>query len=97
MGKYTLIMTKTVLDGQSWFDLALLYTGNAFNAFLIAFKNGSSIDVDPPAGNEVEIPSGVINNNDIVAELSLEKIPPGTAYKSDETFVFDLTFDYTFA
>ncbi|MDY0324195.1 MAG: hypothetical protein RBR24_09330 [Candidatus Carbobacillus sp.] len=62
-------MTIKVKQGQSVFDIALISTGIALNAFEIAFKNNISVTADAE-GIELVIPNELGRNDEIVSVLN---------------------------
>lgn len=53
-------MTVTALILQSWFDIAIRYTGSVTNAYAIAFENGGRSITDDLVPGEVIVISGAI-------------------------------------
>lgn len=72
-------MTVTVLNNQSLFDIATQVTGNSLNALVIAQANELNPSDDLVAGDEVEIPKGLVNDEDILRYYQANEILPATA------------------
>ncbi|MCT4698089.1 hypothetical protein [Tenacibaculum haliotis] len=71
-------MQITVLNRQSFLDVAVLITGSVENAFKIANANNKAPSETINAGDKITIPPGVILNKDIVNHYKEEEILPAT-------------------
>jgi len=74
-------MTVTALVLQSWFDIAIQYTGSATNAYAIAYANGRYLTDDIVPGEEIVIPDGILILKKEVQYLESKKATPATAMK----------------
>lgn len=74
------IMKVRVLDGQTFFDLAVRHAGDVAAAYQIALLAGRSVTDTPPA--EVEIPTVI--NPTVVAYFASESIEPATMMTDEE-------------
>src|SRR5690554_1866589 len=70
--------TIKVMQGQSLFDVAIMWLGSALGAVLIAGENDLSITETLEAGQELRIPNGIINQT-IVADFAQKQIRTATA------------------
>lgn len=68
---------------QTWFDIAIQYTGDATNAFAIASNNNSAITDTPLAGAPIAIPTDVVISNKEVKYLDSKKMIPATGITID--------------
>lgn len=68
---------------QTWFDIAIQYTGDATNAFVIAANNNSAITDTPVAGATILIPADVVINNKEVKYLDSKEMIPATGITKD--------------
>ncbi|OWP84353.1 hypothetical protein BWK59_05885 [Flavobacterium davisii] len=71
-------MTVKVKVLQNWFDLASIYTGDASNAYQLAFHNNSSITDDLQSGQEIEIPNNITINQKDKKYLHARNLQPAT-------------------
>lgn len=74
-------MKVTVLNNQSLLDIAIQLTGDPTNAIWLAQHNDFIPSNDIPAGAELEIPEGMVNNEDIKRYYEVNKIKPATGLK----------------
>lgn len=91
-------MMIKVAHNQSLFDIAIIYTGNAFNAIDIAYHNNISV-TDNVGGMEIALPSELEINKRIVNHYKNKALNPATSiedYALSGTTIFDQTFDQTF-
>jgi hypothetical protein len=72
-------MTVKAADRQTWYDLAIQYTGYAWNAVAIAAANGWSPETDLKVGQAVEIPDTLPVNRAVVEYYRANRIAPATA------------------
>lgn len=63
---------------QSWFDISILYTGTANNAFEIAKANNKSVTDDPKVNDEIIIPSEIKIESKIIQYYNAREIEPAT-------------------
>jgi hypothetical protein len=91
-------MKTTVQHLQSWFDLAIMYCGDAMLAFDIAQENGASVTGELDAGAVITIPAGLAGNQQIVTYYSSKGLRPATAVAVDidTDRVFAAPFPFTF-
>lgn len=75
----------TALLLQSWFDIALQYTGSIENAFVVAKANDSSVTELITAGESFIIPSDARIYNREVNYLSGKKVIPATGINETTT------------
>lgn len=75
-------MKVKVQDRQSFFDVAIRYTGDVAAAYDIALAAGCSVTDQPPS--EVEIPTVI--NSTVVAYFESEQITPATMI-NDENLI----------
>lgn len=68
-----------VLSRQSFFDLALIFSGNRDNAFLIAKENQMNPSNELEPGSEILIPEGIIQNRESLEYYDFKKVLPATA------------------
>lgn len=73
-----------ILNNQSVFDVAIQYTGNVSNAFVIAKYNNLAIHQELTPGQEIETPKKLIVNKDIVDFYKKQRIIPGTALTTND-------------
>jgi hypothetical protein len=71
-------MTVTAASRQSWYDLAIQYTGYAWNAAAIAMANGTGPEINPEAGRPVVIPDTLPVNRAVVEFYAAKRIAPAT-------------------
>ncbi|MDR1155303.1 MAG: hypothetical protein LBL04_11400 [Bacteroidales bacterium] len=90
-------MKVTVQERQSWFDLAIIYCGDALLAFEIARENGASVTDEIPAGAMKVIPDDLTGNRQIVTYYSSKGLSPATAVtvEIDLDRVFAAPFPFT--
>lgn len=77
-------MTITILHNQSLLDIAIQYTGDAQNAFLIAKENSLSVSAYLVPGFELVIPQGMPFNRNILEYYQAKDIKPATGVEIDE-------------
>ncbi|MGR3790032.1 hypothetical protein ACUXZJ_11540 [Flavobacterium sp. TN-1] len=70
---------------QNWFDVASIYTGDASNAYPLAFYNNSSITDDLQSGQEVEIPNTIAINQKNKKYLEARNLQPATGLTLEQT------------
>jgi hypothetical protein len=87
-------MKIKVAHNQSLFDIAIMHTGNAFNAIDIAYYNNISV-TDNVEGQEINLPAALKINKRIVQHYENKALNPATIIHESEN-VFDITFDQTF-
>ncbi|GIZ10291.1 hypothetical protein [Flavobacterium sp. UMI-01] len=75
-------MKVTALILQSWFDIAIRYTGSATNAFAIAFDNGFSVTDDIAPGQTILIKDSIPISNKEVSFFTSKEIIPATGINS---------------
>lgn len=64
---------------QTWFDIAIQYTGSVTNAYAISYANGGrSVTDDLVPGEEIVIPADVTIATKTVAYLAAKKAIPAT-------------------
>jgi hypothetical protein len=71
-------MIVRAADRQTFYDLAIRYTGQAENAVAIASANGRSPTADLEAGEEIEIPDGLPTKQGVVDYYAARQINPAT-------------------
>ncbi|HQP04416.1 MAG TPA: hypothetical protein PLP11_07415 [Bacteroidales bacterium] len=69
-------MIVKALDGQSYFDIAVVHTGLATNAANIALAN-SAIVSDAPTG-DVIVPDDIVINQTVIDFYKKQLIKPAT-------------------
>jgi hypothetical protein len=74
-------MIVRAADRQTFYDLAIQYTGVAENAAAIALTNGRSPTDDLEAGEEMEIPDGLPVKQEIADYYAARKLIPATAFR----------------
>lgn len=74
----------TALVLQTWFDIALQYTGSTSNAYDIAKANGKSLTDDIQGGQVVVIPSSLDFLNKEMYYFKTKGIAPSTATNNSE-------------
>jgi hypothetical protein len=84
----------TVLQGQSWLDLAIIHCGDASLAYEIAKANSMSITDDIEPGAVKFIPDNLTGNRSTVSYYSSKGLKPATAVTGD--FDIDRVFDRPF-
>ncbi|REC47882.1 MULTISPECIES: hypothetical protein [Chryseobacterium] len=72
-------MKITVLNNQSFLDIAIQHTGTVFNAFAIAAANGMSITEALIPGTQLIIPDTVVIDTDIRDYFKSKGIKPATS------------------
>lgn len=77
-------MTVTILHNQSLLDIAIQYTGDAQNAFLIAKENSLSVSAYLVPGYELVIPNGMPLNRNILDYYQAKDIKPATGVEINE-------------
>jgi hypothetical protein len=91
-------MTVTVLEGQSFFDLAMIYAGDALSAYGIAGANNRGVTDRIVAGERVVIPEGIAVNKAVVNYYASRRISSATAPGGMELDrIFDLPFPLEFS
>ena len=83
-----------VAHNQSLFDIAIMHTGNAFNAIDIAYYNNISV-TDNVEGQQINLPPELTINKRIVKHYENKALNPATSTHVTVP-VFDITFDQTF-
>jgi hypothetical protein len=73
-------MEIIVLAGQSWFDIALQYTGNVLNVVAIAVANNRSITSALAIGEKIIIPTGLVYQDKTLQYFKARNIIPATRY-----------------
>ena len=74
----------TALVLQTWFDVALQYTGSASNAYDIAKANNKSLTDDIVGGQKVIIPEYLDLRNKEIYYFTTKEIAPSTATNNTE-------------
>ncbi len=69
-------MIVSVLQGQSWYDVALIHTGQATNAAVIALANDAQVS-SMPVGSVV-IPNDIMVDRNVVAFFNKQITKPAT-------------------
>lgn len=69
-----------VKQGQSLFDVAIMWLGSALGALLIAGANDLSITAPLAAGQELKIPTQLLNKS-TVSDFQKNGINPATAVR----------------
>jgi len=77
-------MTVTALILQSWFDIAIRYTGNVTNAYAIAFENGFNITDDITPGQTVIISDSILKSTKEVSFFQGKDIMPATSISTTD-------------
>lgn len=78
-------MQITVHHNQNILDIAIQYTGNAQNAFAIAFNNGISISDPLYVGQELTVNDGN-RVTSIVSQFEKNNLQPATSITDLESF-----------
>lgn len=78
-----------VYNMQTWYDIALLYTGTIENSFAIAFANNRSITDDLVAGELVIIPDALVLAKKEMAYFDARTIIPATGFIKQTVVVAD--------
>jgi hypothetical protein len=78
---------------QTFFDIAVIATGDASNAYQIAVLNNMSVTDIIPEGTELFF--DFISNQSIVDYIQKSGFP-ATEYIEEQFRIFDETFDLTF-
>ncbi len=63
---------------QSWFDISVIYTGTAVNAFHIALANNMSVTEKIDLGTPIKIPGNLVVNKKEIQYYQAKKILPAT-------------------
>lgn len=71
-------MTVKALILQSWFDIAIRYTGSVTNAYVIAFDNGFSVTDDLTPGQTIFISDTISILKKEVQHLDNKEVMPAT-------------------
>jgi hypothetical protein len=87
-------MKVTVQERQSWFDLAIIYCGDARFAFEIARENGMSVTGTVPHGFTAFIPDNLEGNQQVAGYYSSKGLRPATGVVDD--FDLERIFDNPF-
>lgn len=74
-------MIVTALVLQTWFDIAVQYTGSAANAYAIAYANGRNLTDDITPNEDIIIPDGILILKKEVQYLESKKAIPSTGTK----------------
>jgi hypothetical protein len=77
-------MKVTAADRQTWYDLAIQYTGYAWNAVAIAVANGSSPEVGLNAGRQANIPDELPVNRAVVDYYAAKGLNPATEQEENK-------------
>ena len=72
-------MEITALVLQSWFDIAIRYSGSVFNAYDIATENGYSVSDAIAPGQVVVISSNIVLSTKEISFFDRENSIPATA------------------
>ena len=72
-------MKITVLNNQSFLDIAIQHTGTVINAFEIAAANGMSVSESLISGSELIIPETIAIDTDIRDYFKSKGIKPATS------------------
>lgn len=88
-------MIITVLNRQTWFDIAIQYTGIVYNALDIAWANGRALSERLEGGQELLIPQTLPTDPKVLQYYQAREIIPATGqtdYTKDqnETEMFEL-------
>lgn len=86
-------MNVVVLDNQSFFDIALRYTGSVSMAIAIAKSNGYNVTDSLMPGTIIAIPDGLTVDAKVVEYYSVKNINPSTAYTIDSKKELMRVFD----
>ena len=78
-------MTVTALVLQSWFDIAIRYTGSVMNAYAIAFDNGFSVTDAIVPGQTILILDSILISTKEVAYFEGHDIMPATGFNTEST------------
>ena len=92
-------MEITVLSGQSLIDIALMVTGSAEGAFLLALENDLSVTDELVPGTKLNFTGEVINQR-VVDYYRTNNIQPATAvigWVEERTRIFSKEFAIQFA
>ncbi|TWP30502.1 hypothetical protein ETU08_01720 [Apibacter muscae] len=83
-------MTVTVLNNQSFLDLAVQYLGTTEAAFAIAFTNQRSLTDELTAGEKLILPEkSKYKNSDIASYYQQKGLFPATSVTDDFMLPFD--------
>jgi hypothetical protein len=82
-------MTVTVLVLQTWFDLAVQYTGSVTNAYAIALANNRSITDEIASGEVLQIPATILIYKKEVLFLESKKVAPATGITTSDLAVLN--------
>lgn len=77
------MITTAVLVLQSWFDISILYTGSASNAFEIANANNRSVTDDLVIGELLTVPDELAQQKKILQYYSDRKLVPATGLTNE--------------
>lgn len=77
-------MIITVLNKQSFHDVAIQRTGNVLNAFSIAIANEMAVSDQLSPGMDLIIPDEIEIDSDVVAYYQSKILQPATALESLE-------------
>lgn len=72
-------MIITVLNKQSFHDVAIQRTGNVLNAFSIAIANGMAVSDQLSPGMDLIIPDEIEIDSDVVTYYQSKILQPATA------------------
>lgn len=86
-------MIITAIERQNMFDIALIGSGSAEDAYAIAYANGKSISDHINEGDSITVSS--ITNQRTVEYFKIQRPLPATCDITAEG-IFDNTFDNTF-
>lgn len=90
-------MEIIVKKGQSLYDIAMIYCGNAIAAFSIAIENELEVDAELSAGQKLEYSGSIINTN-VVNYMKLNEVNAASAISNgdDHAMIFDYVFEQIF-
>lgn len=87
-------MQKPVLHNQSLYDFAIQHCGTVAAVIAIAAANNLSTTAILTPGMELTIPSGVVNEPDIVEFYRIKKHRPATAIENNDLIIEPDGIDY---
>lgn len=70
--------TVKVLSLQSFYDISILYTGTAENAFFIATANRRSVTSNLATGEDIIIPADLVKDSKVLQYYTARNIIPAT-------------------
>lgn len=71
-------------EGQSLFDISIIFLGDAMQAYDIAKANGKDVTAELPAGTELIIPESIEANKQIVDYYASKRLNPATRAETPE-------------